>query len=210
MAASTIVLSVIPTIGSILAEAVKHSITNQRVDRMAHMLKIVDYQVSSLQRDFLELRMQTDEFRDLLEDALWQTTKALTEERRAYIASLLKNSITSDELSHEQEKSLLSLLGELNDSELIILGWYGTDMVGPEADEYFFRHEAVLQFLTTETGMSDEELTNATLREAYRDHLRPRTDAYEQPRYRRSHNPLREAVASGNRFLRAGAFRLIF
>src|SRR5215211_4266901 len=150
--ASTIVLRVIPTIGSILAEAVRHSIPNQRVDRMAHMLKIVDNQVSGLQRDFLELRMQTDEFRDLLEDALWQTTKALTEERRAYIASLLKNSITSDELSHEQEKTLLSLLGELNDSELIILGWYGTDMVGSEADEYFFRHEAVLQFPTTETG----------------------------------------------------------
>lgn len=136
------------------------------------MLKILDGQVSGLQKDFLDQRMRTEEFRDLLEDGLWQTTRALTDERREYIASLLKNSITSDELSHEQEKTLLSLLGELNDSELIILGWYGTDMVGEEADEYFACHQEVVMKPMVDTGMSDEEERDATLKQQYHDHLR--------------------------------------
>jgi hypothetical protein len=110
VAASTLVLSAIPTIGPLVAEAVKHGIPNQRIDRIAHMLKILDNQVSDLREDFLVQRMRTEEFHDLLEDGIWQTTRALTEERRAYIASLLKNSIKSDELAHEQEKTLRSLL----------------------------------------------------------------------------------------------------
>jgi hypothetical protein len=126
VAASTLVLSAIPTIVPLVAEAVKHGIPKQRIERIARMLKFLDNQVSGLE-DVLAHRMRTEEFLDLFEDGLWQTTRALTEERLAHIASLLKNSIKSDDLAHEQEKMLLSLLGQLNDPELILLGWYGTN-----------------------------------------------------------------------------------
>jgi hypothetical protein len=172
VSASTLALSAIPTIGPLIAEAVKHSIPNQRIDRIARMLKFLDCQVADMQEGLREQRMRTDEFRDLLEDALWQTTRTLTDERRAYIASLLKNSIKSDDLAHEQEKELLSLLGQLNDSELIILGWYGTEYVGEKADEYFRRHEEVLYSPLIETNATDEELRDATLKEAHHAKLR--------------------------------------
>ncbi len=172
VSASTLALSAIPAIGPLVAEAVKHAIPNQRIDRIAHMLKILDRQVGSLQRDFLEQRMQTEEFHDLLEDAVWQTTRALTDERREYIASLLKNSLTSDELLHEEEKTLLSLLGQLNDSELIILGGYAIGWVGPENKQYRTRHHEVLMNPHMETGMSPESMRNAILKQTYRTHLR--------------------------------------
>lgn len=171
VAASALALSAIPVIGSLIAQTVQHAIPNQRIDRIADMLKILDRKVSGLQKDVLELRMQTEEFRDLLEDGLWQTTRALTHERREYIASLLKNSLTSEQLTHEWAKTLMSVLEELNDSELIILGWYGTEMVGPQADEYYRRHEDVLSSPIFETGMFDEELTGNVLRTRYHEKL---------------------------------------
>jgi Spy/CpxP family protein refolding chaperone len=172
ISASTLALSVIPTIGPLIAEAVKHGIPNQRIDRIARMLKFLDRQVADMQEGLREQRMRTDEFRDLLEDALWQTTRTLTDERRAYIASILKNSIKGDDLAHEQEKELLSLLGQLNDSELIILGWYGTEYVGEKADEYFRRHQEVLYSPLIQTNASEEELRDAALKEVYRAKLR--------------------------------------
>jgi hypothetical protein len=42
-------------------------------------------------------------------------------ERREHIATLLKNSLTSDDLEHLQKKRLLALLRELNDLEVLIL-----------------------------------------------------------------------------------------
>ena len=100
VSASTLAISAIPTIGPLIAEAVRNGIPNQRTDRIAHMLKILDRELGTLQQDFLDERMRTEQFRDLLEDGIWQTTRVLTAGRRACIAALLKNSITKDELAH--------------------------------------------------------------------------------------------------------------
>jgi hypothetical protein len=166
--ASTLVLSAIPTIVPLVAEAVKHGIPKQRIERIARMLKFLGNQVSGLEEDVLAHRMRTEEFLDLFEDGLWQTTRALTEERLAHIASLLKNSIKSDDLAHEQEKMLLSLLGQLNDPELILLGWYGTNMVGERANAYYARHEDIVGPTIRESLMSEEEERNITFRETCR------------------------------------------
>lgn len=167
VAASTLVLSAIPTIVPLVAEAVKHGIPKRRIERIARMLKFLGNQVSGLE-DVLAHRMRTEEFLNLFEDGLWRTTRALTEERLAHIASLLKNSIKSDDLAHEQEKMLLSLLGQLNDSELILLGWYGTNMVGERANAYYARHEDIVGPTIRESPMSEEEERNITFRETCR------------------------------------------
>ena len=168
VAASTLVLSAIPTIVPLIAEAVKHGIPKRRIERIARMLKFLGNQVSGLEEDVLAHRMRTEEFLDLFEDGLWQTTRALTEERLAHIASLLKNSIKSDDLAHEQEKMLLSLLGQLNDPELILLGWYGTNMVGERANAYYARHEDIVGPTIRESLLSEEEERNITFRETCR------------------------------------------
>jgi hypothetical protein len=167
VAASTLVLSAIPTIVPLVAEAVKHGIPKRRIERIARMLEFLGNQVSGLE-DVLAHRMRTEEFLDLFEDGLWQTTRALTEERLVHIASLLKNSIKSDDLAHEQEKMLLSLLGQLNDPELIVLGWYGTNMVGERANAYCARHEDIVEPTVRESLMSEEEERNITFRETCR------------------------------------------
>jgi hypothetical protein len=67
-----------------------------------------------------------------LEDALPQASRALSDERKEYIANLLKNSLTDDSLEHAGKKKLLSLLNELNDPEIILLYYYTVDGKGQE------------------------------------------------------------------------------
>jgi hypothetical protein len=165
-------LGAVPGIGPIVAGIVTSVIPRQRLDRVVDVVRILRDQLSGLQQDFVRERMLREEFTDLLEDALPQAGRASTEERKAYIAALLKNSLTSDDLAHEQEKLLLSLLGQLSDPELIILGWYGTEYVGDQADEYFERHEEVLYAPMLETNAFDEEIRDAAIKEAYRAKLR--------------------------------------
>jgi len=163
----------VPGIGPIVAALVTSVIPRQRLDRVADTVRILKDQLSGLQQDFVRERMLRAEFIDLLEESFPQAANAFTEERKAYIASLLKNSIKSDDLAHEQEKELLSLLGQLNDSELIILGWYGSGAkyIG-QPDEYYNRHEEVLYSPLLETNATEEQLRDAALKEAYRSKLR--------------------------------------
>ena len=172
-------LGAVPGIGPLMAAIVTSVIPRQRLDRVAEMVRILDEQLGDLQEDFVRERMLKAGSADLVQAALHQAGTS-AEERLPYIAALLKNGITSDELSYEQEKTLLALLGQLNDSELIILGWHGTDMVGAEAEEYRERHEDVLQDPIEETGRSDEQMRQDALKLHYRTDLRaPRAD-YEE------------------------------
>jgi hypothetical protein len=162
----------VPGIGPIVAGLVTSVIPRQRLDRVADMVRILNDRVSDLEQDFVRERMLTPEFVDLLEESFRQAaTSAFV--RREYIAALLKNSIMSDDLAHEEEKTLLSLLGELNDPELIFLGWYGSgrEHIGQKS-KYYSRHEDVLRSPHISGLASDEDVREAALKEAYRDKLR--------------------------------------
>jgi hypothetical protein len=164
------VLGSVPGIGPLMAELVTSVIPRQRLDRVAEMVRILDERLGDFQENFVRERMLRPGSADLVQAALPQAGTS-TEERLPYITALLKNGITSDELLYEQEKEILFLLGQLNDSELIILGWHGTDMVGPEAEEYRQRHEDVLQDPIEETGRSDEQMSQDALKLHYRANL---------------------------------------
>lgn len=105
-------------------------------------------------------------------DASFQAAETSSDERRRRLAALLKNSIKRDELEHEEERKLLTLLGQINDAELIILGYYGTDMVGKKADEYYMLHKATIDSPPRQTCMPEEAIREATMKQNYRDTLR--------------------------------------
>ncbi len=94
-----------------------------------------------LEDDLLTQKAQTAEFNDLLEDALHQASRALTDERRRHIASLLANSLSREELAHVEQKKLLSLLGELNDAEIQMLKYYS--LQGTEQREFAEQHRVI-------------------------------------------------------------------
>lgn len=110
--------------GSPIAEVITAVIPHQKLERLVDFVQLLNYKIKSAERKIEEHELKTEEFTDLLEDALGQASRALSKERLEYIASLLKNSLTQQELKHIEEKRLLLLLNELNDAEIIWLKSY--------------------------------------------------------------------------------------
>lgn len=135
------ILGITP-IGSIITELITTTIPNRRMENFVLMLEIFGDKVKYFDKDVLELKMKTKEFEDLIQDGALQASRALSRERLEYIASLLKNSLNEEELEHIENKKLLSLLGELNDAEII---WLQSFLPIPfRSDEFIEKHEKVL------------------------------------------------------------------
>lgn len=164
-------VSYVPYVGPILAELFGSVIPNQRIDRVSKFAKMLNDKVEHMDQDLLEQKMRSEEFVDLFEDGAFQAARALTDERKEHIASLLKNSLSTDDLGHLQEKQLLSLLGELNDAELIILRAYGLDLDPHVHQEFIEKHQDTIQGPLAVMGSSQEEADRLAVHRTYRSHL---------------------------------------
>lgn len=164
-------IAALPAAGPILAEVIRTVVPNQRMERVGEYVKILDAELTEVQREVLEIKMRTQEFGDLFRESAYQAADTSSEDRRHRLAALLRNSLTHDEIAHEQERKLLSMLGQLNDAELIILGYFGTDMVGEKADAYARKHGDIVMGPMIETGMSDKEFRDETMKQEYRANL---------------------------------------
>ena len=117
----------IPIVGSLASEVLGLVIPNRRLDRIEALLNELSQQLGNRSADDVQARFNSPEFADVLEDAIGQSARALSQERIHRIAALLKNSLTDEELRHLQDKRVLDLLAELNDAELIILQSYSRE-----------------------------------------------------------------------------------
>lgn len=164
-------LGSLPFIGPMVAAIVGTIIPNQRMDRITEFLGMLEKKLENLEKDMLEERMRSEEFVDLFEDGTFQAARALSAERRERIAALLKNSLTSSDLEHIQQKQLLSLLGEINDAELIILQAHGLDLDPWAEEEFYERHEDTIRGPLALLGSSQEEGDRQAVHDSYRAHL---------------------------------------
>lgn len=114
-------IGAIPFVGPLVGEIVGNLIPNQRIDRIASLLKALESKIDEEERAKVEERILEEKSVDLMEDGFLLAARALSEERIDHIAALLKNSLTGEDLEHLAYKRLLSLLGELNDIEVLIL-----------------------------------------------------------------------------------------
>lgn len=165
-------LGLLPYAGPIIAEIVGTIIPNQRPDRIARFAEILDEKLSKLDKELLEQKMRTEEFVDLFEDGAFQAAKALTDERRRHIAALLKSSLATVNLDHIQEKQLLSILGQLNDAELVILKHFGLDMDPRQAEAFFDEHEETIRSPMVVMGSPQEDADRGAVHQTHRNHLR--------------------------------------
>lgn len=162
-------LGTVPLIGSVLQEAVTVIIPNQRIDRIAQTMELFAEKIKDLDEEFLRQKMHSEEFTDLLEDAIPQAARSLSEDRRNYIASILKNSLTEEELDHIHEKKLLSILGELNDAEIIFLRY--ESLRRPERDTYYENHETILSPIRAGFGSPRIDHEKNAFRTSFREKL---------------------------------------
>lgn len=163
------VLGTAPIVGPLVSEVISNLIPNQRIDRIAKFVEKLDSKVSELQQGKISSHFQNPKFIDLLEDGFTQASRALSEERINYLASLIKNSLSEDEINYIEAKRLIGILGELNDIEIIILR---SHLHHHEDDpEFFKRHESVLTPPSAYLGSSESEVDKYTIFKSHRQNL---------------------------------------
>ncbi|MBC7909980.1 MAG: hypothetical protein H7Y30_05740, partial [Pyrinomonadaceae bacterium] len=158
-----------PVVGPMVAEVVSTVIPNQKLDRLIIFVKVLEDKIKYIEEDVLKEKIKSEEFTDLLEDGLNQAARALSEERKQYLASLLKNSLTKDELSHIEEKKLLSILSELNDIEIIVLKY--ESLYPEEQDDFWEAHKEIFERPDVYVGAPQENIDRDALYNSYRENL---------------------------------------
>lgn len=164
-------LGTIPIIGPLAAEIIGNLIPNQRIDRIESLLKILESKFNEEDKQRIQEKIIDPRTVDLVEDGFVQATRALSEERKDYIASLLKNSLTDKDIKYIEYKRLLSILGELNDLEVLILKSL-TLLYGEEgSNEFWEKHEKALDEPIAYLGGPQEEWDKYEIYKTHKEHL---------------------------------------
>lgn len=163
-------LGVVPFAGSLLAEVAGAIIPNQRIDRIADFAFKLQIRIEQLEETRVRSELDDEEFTDLLEESLRQASRAISEGRREYLASLVTSSLTSDAVKHAESKHLMRILGELNDTEVLWLRFYHVPVI--DGDKEFRKlHAGVFEPVTAVIGSSQKERDDHALQQSYKDHL---------------------------------------
>ena len=117
-------LGAVPFAGSLFAELAASIIPNQRIERIVDFAKELESRLSEVDRRFIRTQLTNENFTDLMEESLRQVARSVTKERCVRIAALIENSLKPEDVSYIESKQLLRILGEVNDVELIRLGWH--------------------------------------------------------------------------------------
>lgn len=163
------VLGAISIVGPLMAEIVGHVIPNQRLDRLEQFLKLLEERVKDVDAEKLNERFKKEEFVDLLEDGMLHASRALSNERKEYIAAVIESEIREEHFEAIQKKLILNILSELNDAEIIMLQSYG---IHPnERNEYFETHKNVLTPPMATLGSAPEVIDDKAIFDAQKNHL---------------------------------------
>ena len=114
--------------------------------------------------------MEQPIFADLLEEGMRQASRAPSEKRLAEIATVLADGIKAENTAVIDRAFLLQLLGELNDTEVIILS--GLGKLGKERDAFYAAHAAALDADPPMFAQRAEDSNDRwALRQGYENHL---------------------------------------
>ncbi|MRS05506.1 hypothetical protein EG832_20165, partial [bacterium] len=136
-------LGMVPFAGSLLAEIAGNVIPNQRIDRLVNFAKCLQARIEKLEESFIRANLTNDNFTDLVEESLRHAARSLSDERREYIAALVANSLSSDDIEYFESKHLLRILGEINDVEVIWLRFFLDPVIGSDK-EFIEKHNKIL------------------------------------------------------------------
>ena len=169
-AASRSVLGIVPFAGSLLVEIADAVIPGQRMDRIAKFALELEQRIAGLEdRAPSDLRSD-EEFTDLVEESLRQAARSLSDARRAQLAELVASSLGGDDITHAESKHFMRILGELNDIEVIRLGWHQYEVSGT-GGQYYATHRSLLEEPAPTTGYPQQAIDKQTVFESYDAHL---------------------------------------
>lgn len=110
--------------GSLIVELFNVTIPEQRLERVEKLVKLLASKEFNMTSEELEEKFNSPEFVDIFEDVIHQAVRALSDERLKYLASVLEQSLTDEQIKHLKTKRLLSIVKEINDIEIILLKYF--------------------------------------------------------------------------------------
>ena len=164
------VANLIPLVGPGLAEIIGLTIPNQRVDRIVKFAEDLNQRLIRLEEGLFELHSHDEEFTGLVEEAFRQAADSLSDDRRAYIASIIVNGLTAESISFAESRYLLRLLEEVNDIEVVWLRFY-REVQTNEASDFRQKHKNILTEVTASINSPMDIVNKQALQESYKEHL---------------------------------------
>lgn len=164
------ILGAVPFAGPLLSELVNNLIPNQRIDRLIKYVKELEERLSIIENKKIEITLMDEEGIDLLEEGFIQASRAITDERRKYIANIIANSIDNDEIQYSESKYVLKLIQELNEQEIIWLRYFMVPTINGDED-FRNKHSHILNTIQTHIGSDPRTLEKASLQDSYKEHL---------------------------------------
>ena len=162
-------LGTIPVVGSILSEVVGLIIPSQRQARIEAYLALLDQRLRYLEPDSLRHRFQDPETVDLFEEGAVQSLRALSDERKAHIATIVANGISGEAKGRIEAKRLLKLLAQIDDDQVVILMSYLDQY--REDREFSKRHENLLAPRYVFIGAEQSQVNDAAIHDLARSEL---------------------------------------
>ena len=129
------VISNIPIVGQALAEVITELVPNQRVERVEKYLLYLSEEIDSLKVENVDAVMKRPENVDLIEDGVYQAIRALSDERKRYLVRAVAQGIGAEARDKLNEKRVLALIGDLDDSDLLLLDAFASGNKGREKFE---------------------------------------------------------------------------
>ncbi|AJI57987.1 hypothetical protein LA02_1620 [Francisella philomiragia] len=163
--------SLCPYAGGLFSEIITSVIPNQRIDRIAEFLKILDMKLSKYGESIanLEKKLEKPENIELFEEGIWQSSRAISKERKGYVASILAKGLSNNQLEEIQNGVLLNMLSQLNDNEIIILSSY--TYKNRINNEFRSKYENILNVPLAYIGADKDSLAKNTVCSLYRERL---------------------------------------
>ncbi|MDE2782111.1 MAG: hypothetical protein OXK77_04065 [Gemmatimonadota bacterium] len=165
------ITGLLPIVGPLFSELAGVVVPNQRMERIARFAAELDRRLRVLEAaDRITGRLGNEEFADLLEEGIRQAVRSLSDERRQYLAALVVNGLTTEDIEYSESRHLLRMLNDLSDVEIVWLRSYWV-----RSEEFFQRHENVLAAPQVSLASPRKEQDRATrktaLQDSYKEHL---------------------------------------
>lgn len=152
------VIGAAPWIGPFLAAAYLASIPDRRIERLKAFARKVDTRLTNLEKERMEASCDDEELLSLVEQAIEQASRASTERRLDQLASAFTNSLGAEERAFADSEHLMKLLGQINDTQVILLRGEATDVIQRDMP-FHEKHAKVLQapMVHLQSSKSDRE-----------------------------------------------------
>ena len=160
------IASLVPLFGGVLGELLTQRIPRQRTDRIVTYLRDLEARLEILEKRPDEAA-NSEERVDLIEEGAFQAARATSDGRITQIATLVANGLVGEDARFVRRKRLSSLLGELDDDELILLNAYGQSYGTGDYNVW----DSVDRPDPSHMQSTTEEIDAEKLYEAGRDHL---------------------------------------